>query len=73
MGGFEITQRTSDGYFDANAPLVQWNSNEQNTRRRMDKFLETETTKEFVLEIAKNNESQSADNQLWSKSTNAKN
>ena len=33
----------------------------------------SESTKEFVLEIAKNNESQSADNQLWSKSTNAEN
>ena len=25
MGDYAITQRTSDGYFDANALLVQWN------------------------------------------------
>ena len=39
----------------------------------MDKFLETENTKEFISEIAKNNNSQSTDNQLWSKNTDADN
>ena len=42
MGDYAITQITSDGYFDANALLVQWNSKESNMRRRMDKYLETD-------------------------------
>lgn len=64
MGDFEVLQRTSDGYFDANALLSQWNSH--NTRRRMDKFLQSESTSEFINTI-KRRESQR------SKSTNGDN
>jgi len=52
MGQYEILQRTSDGYFDANALLVQWNRN--NDKRRIDIFLNTQKTKEFISEIEKN-------------------
>lgn len=62
MGDFKIAQRTKDGYFDANVLLRQWN--ESNTRRRIDKFLESQSTKEFINTITEQ-ESQ------WSKSTNA--
>lgn len=62
MGNFDITQRTSDGYFDANALLNQWNAVESNTRRRIDKFFESENTSEFIAALQED---------LWSKSTNA--
>lgn len=29
MGQFEVLQRTSDGYFDGNALLSQWNNNKK--------------------------------------------
>lgn len=48
MGDFNITQRTSDGYFDANELLNQWNSKDGNTRRRMDKFLQIDGLAEFI-------------------------
>jgi hypothetical protein len=53
MGGFEITQRTTDGFFDGNALLAQWNLDGNNTRRRLDDFLNYKSTKEFIDEIAK--------------------
>jgi len=49
MGDFEILQRTKDGYFDANALLVQWNR--KNNKRRMDVFLSSDKTKEFIQTI----------------------
>lgn len=64
MGNFDITQRSSDGYFDANALLGQWNAVESNTRRRIDKFFESENTSEFIAALQES---------LWSKSTNAEN
>ena len=48
MGDFDVYQRTSDGYFDANALLRQWNSVEENPRREMKKFLDNKNTKEFI-------------------------
>jgi len=68
MGEFTVTQRTIDGYFDANALLAQWNSIVTNPERRMSRFLESPKTKEFI-EALKIDESQSAkmhigDNQL---------
>ena len=33
MGNFDVFQRTSDGYFDANALLKQWNEVADNPRR----------------------------------------
>jgi hypothetical protein len=53
MGNFEISQRTSDGYFDGNYLLNQWNLDENNTRRRLDDFLDYKSTKEFIEEIKK--------------------
>lgn len=48
MGNFNVYQRTSDGYFDANALLRQWNSVEENPRREMKKFLNNKNTREFI-------------------------
>lgn len=48
MGRFEVLQRTSDGYFDANALLAQWNSVEGNTQRKMSRFFESDKVKEFI-------------------------
>jgi hypothetical protein len=42
MGEFDVLQRTKDGYFDANALLLQWNK--KNNRRRMDVFLSADKT-----------------------------
>lgn len=48
MGQFEVLQRTSDGFFDGNALLSQWNKVPGNPRRRMSEFLESPKTKEFI-------------------------
>lgn len=51
MGDFEVSQRTSDGYFDGNALLNQWNkSNLKNSKRRrqMSEFKESPNTYEFI-------------------------
>lgn len=48
MGDFDVLQRTSDGYFDGNALLNLWNKSNGNTRRRMDDFLSSPKTKEFI-------------------------
>lgn len=48
MGNFDVFQRTSDGYFDANALLKQWNEVEDNPRREMKKFLDNKGTQEFI-------------------------
>lgn len=53
MGNFKVLQRTVDGYFDANDLLRQWNAVPGNTRRRMDKFLESDNTKAFMIALAK--------------------
>jgi len=52
MGNFDITQRTKDGYFDANFLLNQWNSVKTNPERKMIRFLESPKTKEFIEEIS---------------------
>ena len=54
MGDFDVLQRTKDGYFDANALLTQWNAKIGNTRRRLDKFLNSKKTIEFINEIQEN-------------------
>lgn len=46
MGNFKVAQRTKDGYFDANVLLSQWNEN--NTEKRISRFLESPKTKEFI-------------------------
>ena len=48
MGNFDVFQRTSDGYFDANALLKQWNEVADNPRREMKKFLDNKGTQEFI-------------------------
>jgi hypothetical protein len=51
MDNYNVIQRTKDGYFDANYLLHQWNSNSENTRKEINKFLSNEKTKEFIKEI----------------------
>lgn len=46
MGDFKVAQRTKDGYFDANVLLKQWNEN--NSEKRISRFLESPKTKEFI-------------------------
>ena len=48
MGQFEVLQRTSDGFFDANALLIQWNRQDGVAQRKMTEYLESKKTKEFV-------------------------
>ena len=48
MGQFDVLQRISDGFFDANALLNQWNKVEKNPRKRMSEFLESPKTKDFI-------------------------
>lgn len=52
MGNFEVYQRTSDGYFDGNALLLQWNSVPGNPRRRMSEFMESPKIGEFIKALA---------------------
>lgn len=47
MGQFEISQRTADGYFNASTLLEQWNRS-SNQQKRVDHFLNLESTKEFI-------------------------
>lgn len=49
---FSVTQRTSDGFFDGSELLRQWNSVEGNQQRKMARFLEMDTTKEFLTALA---------------------
>jgi len=52
LSGFDVIQRTKDGYFDGNKLLDQWNKGNNNVRRRkMVEFLEYTKTKEFISEI----------------------
>jgi hypothetical protein len=48
MDSYDVIQRTKDGYFDGNSLLRQWNSNPQNSQRKMEVFLEAHNTKEFI-------------------------
>lgn len=51
MGEFDVIQRTSDGYFDANLLLGAWNKIDGNKRRRMDDFLNSSNTNEFIAAL----------------------
>ena len=51
MGDFEVLQRTSDGYFDGNALLTQWNKTKENPQRQMARFLDQDQTKEFLTAL----------------------
>jgi hypothetical protein len=48
IGDFDILQRTKDGYFDANVLISQWNSVEGKKRRRIDDFIKSKTTLDFI-------------------------
>jgi 23S rRNA-/tRNA-specific pseudouridylate synthase len=58
MGNYDIIQRTQDGYFDANLLLHQWNKNPEHTRRRIDDFLSSVSTKEFMEALIKEESSE---------------
>lgn len=47
MGNFEVSQRTSDGMFNATELLKQWNSQSGQTKE-IKKFFENSSTKEFI-------------------------
>ena len=49
---FSVTQRTSNGFFDGSELLRQWNAVDGNIKRQMSKFLEMDTTKEFIEALA---------------------
>ena len=51
LDNFEVIQQTSDGFFDANNLLQQWNKNSIGAKREMSKFLKSPKTKEFIEEI----------------------
>ncbi|MDM1499097.1 KilA-N domain-containing protein [Myroides odoratimimus] len=72
MGEFNVLQRTQDGYFDANILLAQWNSQKNNTRRRLDKFLDSPDVKQFIDTIIEEEHMviQTTDNQQRSNLTN---
>ena len=62
MGAFDILQRTKDGYFDANVLLSQWNNNKGASRRRMNEFLESPKTIEFIDVIKEESHGRETDN-----------
>lgn len=71
MGEFDVMQRTSDGYFDANALLSAWNKSPLRTskrRQQMSEFISSPNTLEFIQAI--NEEMQSADYQHERKNVN---
>lgn len=50
--GFDVLQRTSDGYFEANDFLNEWSvQNKDKGRRRLDEFLNSPKTKSFIETI----------------------
>lgn len=51
MGDFDVIQRTSDGYFDANLLLGAWNKTKGNSQRKMTEFTERPNTNEFIDEL----------------------
>jgi hypothetical protein len=63
MGNYDIIQRTQDGYFDANLLLRQWNKQPEHTQRKMEVFLSSPNTKEFI-ETIKNRENPTGQNCL---------
>lgn len=50
MGGFDVPQRTSDGYFDANSLWAQWTKLNP-SKHTVKEFLGLDKTKEFVNEL----------------------
>ena len=54
IGDFDVIQRTKDGYFNATNLLNQWNIQNPDKQRRLDKFWDITNLKELMSEIAKN-------------------
>lgn len=52
MGEFDVVQRTKDSFFDGGYLLRQWNSIDENPRRRMAEFIDSPKTKEFLKALA---------------------
>jgi hypothetical protein len=55
MGDFDVIQRTCDGFFDANVLLRQWNKDITHSQRKMETFLESPNTKEFISALIEEN------------------
>ena len=75
IDNFSVIQRTSDGYFDGSELLRQWNGVEGNSQRKMDEFLFSKETSQFIgalIEEERNNSlgenSPKIDNQVFKKS-----
>lgn len=51
MGEFDVIQRTSDGYFDANLLLGAWNTTKGNSRKNLPDFTDSKGTKEFLIAL----------------------
>lgn len=71
MGHFDVLQRTSDGFFDANVLLSQWNSEKGNPQRAMSRFFESDGTKKFIdalkEDLSHDAEMQDGENQVIKK------
>lgn len=52
MGEYDVLQRTSDGFFDANALLRQWNAKSDNATLAITKFLNQKSIKAFMEALA---------------------
>lgn len=52
MGEYDVLQRTSDGFFDANALLRQWNAKDGNANLAISKFLAQGRVKAFIEALA---------------------
>lgn len=52
--GLKVEQRTEDAYFNATLLFQQWNENNPNKIKRYDKWLQLSQTKDFMIEIFKN-------------------
>lgn len=48
IGKYSVIQRTSDGFFDANSLLKEWNRTPDNPKREMKKFFSSPKTEEFI-------------------------
>lgn len=51
IGQYSVIQRTSDGFFDANSLLKEWNGKSDNPKREMKKFLSSPKTEEFITAL----------------------
>ena len=55
IGDYLVVQRTSDGFFNGMELLRQWNSTEGNSQRKMEEFLESPRTQEFISALIEEN------------------